>query len=103
MCKRCNDSLNNQCKNVLSEHRSDPGFTEMGSDTCQYGGEELLVLAYVGMAVPLPLLYFVREHHLRGGGRGREGGREMGRREEGGGWRGREGGERSRESKSNRI
>ena len=60
----------------------------MGSDTCQYGGEELLVLAYVGMAVPLPLLYFVREHHLRVGGRGRE----MGRREEGGGWRGREGG-----------
>ena len=40
----------------------------MGCDTCQYGGEELLVLAYVGVAVPLPLLYFVREHHLRGGG-----------------------------------
>ena len=96
----------------------------MGGDACSNGVEKFLVLAYVGLAVPLPLLYFVGENHLGGGegGEGREGGKgegrkrngkEMGKRGERGGkegerrgregWKGRRGGRGKKRKQSNRI
>jgi hypothetical protein len=96
----------------------------MGGDACSNGVEKILVLAYVGLAVPLPLLYFVGENHLGGGegGEGREGGKgegrkrngkEMGKRGERGGkegerrgregWKGRRGGRGKKRKQSNRI